>query len=214
MLAATALAAWLATVSARAAHEDEPPPDDKPLAAPSERPGPGRSAEKEQQLPQSGSIHLVSPEEKGELKRHLHKLEVRLRELKEAGKHDEAERADREIRETRQRLAVDAWGAAPHGGALPTDDRDRCVMLLREAAENARAAGMESEANRIQEIVKQIGRVVPTRGQPSRDVAPMSRDVRAKLQQMQRHVQDLRQDVKELREDLRQMRQDKAAPRR
>jgi len=47
----------------------------------------------------------VPPEERERAERRLHELENHLRELKQSGKHDEAERVKRELEEVRARLA-------------------------------------------------------------------------------------------------------------
>ncbi len=125
-------------------------------------------------------IHGLPPEERERLQQKIGELDRKARELKEAGKHDEAGRVQREAEELRRRMgATDRLDAPPMMGGMmgmgmgagmmaphpvapiPPEERERLEKLLGELdrkIQDLKAAGKHDEAERVRREGEEIKR--------------------------------------------------------
>lgn len=149
----------------------------------------------------------LPPEERERVERRLHELERHLQDLKEAGRHDEAERVRRELEEVRARLEPPPPGPAREFGP---EERQRRIRHLHEAAENLRAAGLEWEAARMEMLAGRLARggTIPAPGEPGARpaVRPPVVEMERALRELHEQMEQMRREMNELRELVRQAR--------
>jgi hypothetical protein len=125
----------------------------------------------------------LPPEERQRLERRLDELEAKIRELKQAGKNEEAEQLRREGEEIKRRLVGPPAGMMGPGGGmgmggfggggfgvrgpmmpqLDPPERERRMKHLKIAVENLREAGMPELADRLAQQGEAMlqGRLMP-----------------------------------------------------
>lgn len=155
--------------------------------------------------------------ERQQIEQKLEELQRKFRELREAGKGDEAERVGREIREIRARLGAMREGRPMGKPDMPPEERQRRMQHLRAAAENLRAAGMPELAERILRQGEPFGppgegrprpegpRPEGPRGEFGRPEGPRPEGIEPVMREMMNQMQELRRQVQELRDEVRKM---------
>ena len=110
----------------------------------------------------------IPPEVRDELQRRLGELDAKIRERKEAGKHEEAEQLSREAQEIKRRLAGPPGGTMGFGGGMggggptiPPQERaelERRLADLAKKAQDLKSAGKYEESQRVWQESEEIRR--------------------------------------------------------
>lgn len=139
----------------------------------------------------------MAPVARERVRRAMEEFEQRIRELRAAGKNEEAEAVRRQAQELQRRVQAMQEGRGPMPGAMNPEERERRMNALRKAAENLREAGMGDLAERLMQEaeMRQRGGPRPEGGEMGRPFGPP--------EGLMNEIRQLRREVEELRAALR-----------
>lgn len=139
-------------------------------------------------------------EERRELMQRMAELSRESMELRRAGKHEQAEELQAEVRRLGRELSGQPRPEQPEI-ALEVQ-----IRHLHEAAENLEAAGLHDEAHTLHQranvMEDQLRRQHEEQHPPTREVEQLQQTILGTLRDLRMEVQQLRREVSQLRDEL------------
>jgi hypothetical protein len=135
------------------------------------------------------------------LEERLAKMKQRIAELKEVGRHDEAERLGREAREMMHRAQEPEGGDASWRGEM-LDER---IGHIREAAKHLHAAGLNDVADNLMQQAERMAaaeRVARQDSETRRDDGPQ---LGRQVEELSRALRDMHQQMERMEKQMQEM---------
>jgi uncharacterized protein Yka (UPF0111/DUF47 family) len=144
---------------------------------------------------------MISGDEPGKaLQTKLQHLKQEAGELHRAGKHEEAERLERQLAEIQQRQAGGDKKASPAEGA-------ERIGHIMEAVKHLRAAGLKEPAQNLEQMARQMREELERRADSAeagsaRQMEQVLREMRERMEKMQREIDELRKQAAKSRGEI------------
>jgi len=139
--------------------------------------------------------------EREKLRQHWLSLRQKVEQLKKEGRHDDAERLNREVQEMQTKLYPHGAEAGAAAARRPqtSGETEAKLQHLRAAAENLRAAGFGEQADNITKMMQRLQGEAREGGRPRPESPPREiMELRSEVQQMRREMQELQEQLKRL----------------
>ena len=157
--------------------------------------------EKLVRMEKEGRAEPALEERRVGLQRKLKEAQAYLKELREAGKEDQAAEVRRHVERLEQELARLGRQGEREGGPRPDQQRaeaERRLRHVREAIGNLRAAGMQDAAERLTHEAERMDQQFRAAAPERRDAPPSG----GEIERLRAELQELRQAVRQLQARL------------